>query len=332
MSGDSAALEGRNDDAFLAKVVDQMLSVVDDIYSRSDANAVVGLTTGVFALDDCLGGLFGGDFVLIGGRPGTFKTPLALHMFRCAAACSSADRVPFFFTLEASRIVTCQRMAAQMEGIPVWQLRRAHLGDESWEKLSKATRLLGGDLGEKALLFDRCFDVGSIRQEVEVSSKSGLRPSAIFVDYVQLCRGAAKQALSRADELGAISRELKLLAREYDCPVVALSQVNRVVEDRPGKQAAPSDLRGSGSLEEDADVVLMLRHRSMQPDDVPDEIDRVELEVLIAKQKYGRAGEEFTMWVNPASGALFDECRDMSTYAPPKPSVRRHKRSGIANG
>lgn len=292
------------DRGLMSAAVVQMVSALEAALDvEGEKVGIVGLPTGVMSLDESLGGLFDGDLVVIGGRPGTFKTPIALSMFHHAASLSSGERVPLFFSLEASVVVACQRLAAQRGPALVSEIRRGLVPDKAWDGLSNVVDSLGKKLGAIARLFDDCFDVAAIRREVEYLAGTGVRPSAIFVDYVQLLRGSARQVMTRADELGFISRELKLLGREYQCPVVAVSQVTRGVEERPSKQAVPSDLRGAGSLEEDADVVLLLRRLSTS-----DEVaavggrDLVDIEVLVAKHKYGRTGDATVLSVHPASG------------------------------
>jgi replicative DNA helicase len=251
-------------------------------YLQQHREELVGLPTSFIDLDKLLGGLQRSDLVIIAGRPGTGKTSLALNMAQSAALKHKA--VVGFFTLEMSGEQLVQRMIASETGIDSRRLMVADIHDLEWERFLKAS----GDLSETLVFVD---DTPS-PTPLEIRSKCRRLAAEydldlVIIDYLQLMTGGVRSE-NRQQEISYISRSLKGLARELRVPVVALSQLSRAVEARQDKRPILSDLRESGSLEQDADVVMFIYR-----DELYDELtDRRNIaDIIVAKHRNGPTGQ-----------------------------------------
>ncbi len=258
--------------------------VIDGIFADLLAGrcSAPGLETGYYALDALTTGFHGGELIYCAGRPSMGKTSFVVNVAARVAKRKGA-RVAFF-SLEVDRRSVAQSIAACVTGISLQALRDG--ATITPERHAQAIVELGGLLDRRIFIYDApSLTPSTMRaQAMRQKAKHGL--DLVIVDYLQLMEPGRKFG-SREQEISYISRRLKLLARELNVPVIALSQLNRGVESRTDKRPLMSDLRESGSLEQDADVVLMLyrewyytRNRTQER----------EAQVIVAKQRNGPAG------------------------------------------
>lgn len=265
--------------------------VLAQVYEEAAAvdpsqGSMLGVPTGFRDLDAMLGGLQKSDLVILAARPSMGKTSLALDMVRNIAL---ESKKVAFFSLEMSQQQLASRLLASQSGVGLWQMRTGGLTEDEFAKLSEGTGILS-DL-------DISIDDSPGANIVEIRTKArrlymeqGI--DAIFIDYLQLIQGNAREG--RVQEVSQISQELKNMARELKVPVVALSQLSRKTEDRPDKMPQLSDLRDSGSIEQDADVVMFI-HREDYYD--PESEKKGIAEIKISKHRNGPTGSVDLAWV-----------------------------------
>lgn len=251
-------------------------------YMQSHRGEFVGVPTGFSALDKMLGGLQASDLIIIAGRPSIGKTSFSLNIVQHAATHLPRKTVAVF-SLEMAGEQIVQRLIANMTGIDGQRLRLGQINDEEYDRMTEAI----GRLSEAPIYID---DTPAASPN-EIRSKSrrlyaerGL--DMIVIDYLQLMRSSGRNE-NRVQEIAQISRSLKALARELKVPVIALSQLSRAVEARPDKHPQLSDLRESGSLEQDADVVMFL-YREDAYDKMSERANIAE--VIVAKHRNGPTG------------------------------------------
>lgn len=238
--------------------------LLKDAYERAERadneEAYLGISTGFKDLDDLLGGFQKSDLIILAARPSVGKTSLALDMLRHAALVEK--KKVGFFSLEMSKTQIVDRLLGMQSGVPFWDMRTGKLTDAQFVKLADTM----GELSESDIFIDDKAGqhINEIRTKARrLALEQGL--DIIFVDYLQLMHGSSKE--SRTIEVTEISQGLKNLAKELDIPVVALSQLNRAIEQRQGRRPQLSDLRESGSIEQDADVVMFIdREETWNPD------------------------------------------------------------------
>jgi len=250
--------------------------------------AYLGISTGFKDLDELLGGFQKSDLVIIAARPSVGKTSLALDMMRHAAMVEKKTVV--FFSLEMSQTQIMDRLIGMQSGIPFWEIRTGRLTDKKLMKLADTM----GEFGDTNIYIDDQAGqhINSIRTKARrLKLEHGL--DIIFVDYLQLMHGSSTE--SRTLEVSEISQGLKNIAKELDVPVIALSQLNRAVEQRQGRRPQLSDLRESGSIEQDADVVMFIdREETWNPDTENKGIG----DLSIAKHRNGPTGNIKLAFVN----------------------------------
>ena len=249
------------------------------LYERK--SGITGLSTGFPDLDNITSGLQDADLVIIAGRPGMGKTTLALNIAHQIAV---EEKMPVaFFSLEMSGEQLAQRLLCSYAEIDAQKLRRGFLSTEDWPKLTHAV----GPLSEAPLYIDDTASISALEMRAKarrLKMEKGL--SAVFVDYLQLMRGSERSE-NRQQEISAISRSLKALAKELDCPVIALSQLSRAVEQRPDKRPILSDLLESGGIEANADVVMFIYREDYYDKETE---NKHITEVIVAKQRNGLQG------------------------------------------
>ena len=215
-----------------------------------------GVPTGYIDLDNLLGGLQKSDLIILAARPSMGKTSLALDIMRHVAVNA---KIPVgIFSLEMSKDQLVDRLLSSQSDVNLYKIRTGHLNDEDFEKIGQAM----GELSESPIYIDdaagsNIMEIRTKDRRLQAENGVGL----IVVDYLQLMEGRSKD--NRVNEVSEISRALKLLARELAVPVIALSQLSRGVENRPDKVPQLSDLRESGSIEQDADVVMFIYREDM---------------------------------------------------------------------
>ena len=243
-----------------------------------------GLATGFRDFDAMTGGLEPGQLVIVAARPSVGKTAFALNIADHVAA---NDGAALIFSLEMSRLEVAMRLLAAGTGVSVHAMRTGTRDKNSWDRMTEATTRAG-----KVRLFidDKpAIGIGYVRARARrMKRKQGL--SLIVVDYIGLM---ASQGDNRTQQLGAISRGLKALAKELEVPIIALAQLNRGIEGRQDKRPMMSDLRDSGEIEQDADIVAML-HREANYSDAPEWAGVAEL--LVRKNRNGPIGDLMLGW------------------------------------
>jgi replicative DNA helicase len=250
---------------------------------QNDKGKVRGVPTGFTELDNLLSGLQESDIVIVAARPSMGKTTLALNF---ALNASNQLKTPIgFFSLEMSREQLVDRLLSMQAGIDSWKLRTGNLSEEDFEKLGPAM----GALSELPFYIDDTpsLNVMEIRAKARrLQSEHGL--GLLVVDYLQLISGSQySRESNRVQEISEISRSLKGLARELKVPIIAVSQLSRAVESRPDKTPQLSDLRESGSIEQDADVVMFIYREDYYNADS----DKKNIaQILIKKHRNGPTG------------------------------------------
>lgn len=258
-------------------------------------NAVTGVTTGYGNLDALTAGLQRSDLIILAARPSMGKTAFALNVALNAALAQNVTIA--VFSLEMSREQLMQRLLAIRAKVDLSRLRRpAMLKDEDWESLYKA----GDVLAQAPIYIDdtpalTTLELRARARRLKAEHNLGL----VIVDYLQLMR-STRVTDSRELEISDISRSLKGLAKELDIPVMALSQLNRKVEERTDKRPILADLRESGAIEQDADVIMFIYrddvYKFKKPSERP---DRGEAEIIIGKQRNGPVGVAELIYISP---------------------------------
>jgi replicative DNA helicase len=263
----------------IREVISEYYDHIEYLHEHQEES--IGLPTGFVDLDKLLNGLQDSDLVIVAGRPGMGKTSFALALARHAALKQNA--VVAIFTLEMAATQLVQRLVSSETNIDSQRLQTGRIADSEWEVFARAS----GMLAESRIFID---DTPSptpleIRTKARrLAEEFGL--DLIIIDYLQLMEGGQRTE-NRVQEISRISRALKGLARELDLPVVALSQLSRAVESRDDKHPRLSDLRESGSIEQDADVVMFLyRDEIYNPET---ELQNI-AEIVVAKHRNGPTG------------------------------------------
>ncbi len=264
---------------------DALQETLDNLEARyGDDSELVGVPTGFTDLDAKLHGLQRENLVIIAARPGMGKTSLALGMARNVA--TSTGRPVIFFSMEMGTLELTKRLLAMEARVEATRLWTARLSDGDWSRLGHAV----GRLAEAKLFIDdnpHCTVMEMRAKARRMRARYG-DLALIVVDYIQLMTpSSSKRVENRQVEVSEISRGLKILARELECPVVALSQLNRQVEYRQDKRPMLADLRESGGLEQDADVVTFIYRDEVYN---PASDDRGKAEIIVAKHRNGPTG------------------------------------------
>jgi replicative DNA helicase len=272
---------------------DVLLPSLDRIEELSHGgSAVTGITTGYGELDKILAGLQPSSLTIVGARPATGKTSLALGILAHVGVV--LKRPSLLFSLEMGHLELCQRLLASEARVDGQHIRTGQLKPDDWQKLGVAVSRL-----DSAPIFiddNPNITVMDIRARARRLRKSEGDLGVVMVDYLQLMTGRAK-AENRQVEVAEISRGLKILARELETPVIALSQLSRGLEARQDKRPMLSDLRESGSLEQDADVVLFIYREEQYDRDIPIE-RRGDAEIIVAKHRNGPTGSAHLAFVS----------------------------------
>ena len=279
---------------------------IEALYERKEL--VTGVPTGYHDLDKMTAGLQPSDLIIVAGRPSMGKTAFALNLIEYATTHADNSVPAVIFSLEMSKEQLVQRMLCSLAKVDAGRLRTGHLGESDWPKLTMAA----GQLNDTQLFIDDtpAISVLELRSKARrLKAEHGL--GLIIVDYLQLMRGSNPE--SRQQEISEISRSLKALAKELGLPVVALSQLNRSLESRTDKRPMMADLRESGAIEQDADVIMFVYREAVYCEDCKSR-DRTcekghekDAEIIIGKQRNGPIGTvhltfrgEFTRFENQA--------------------------------
>jgi replicative DNA helicase len=262
----------------------QVADRIDQLFQRDNQSEVTGIPTGYTDLDSMTSGLQPGDLIIVAGRPSMGKTAFSINIAENVALDTGLPVAVFSMEMGATQLAT--RMIGSVGRLDQHRMRTGRLEDEDWVRLTTAL----GRLNEAPIFIDEgaglnSFDVRArARRLHRQTGKLGL----IVIDYLQLMSGASgRQSENRATEISEISRSLKSLAKELDVPVIALSQLNRSLEQRPDKRPVMSDLRESGAIEQDADLILFIYRDQVYNPDSP---DKGTAEIIVAKQRNGPIG------------------------------------------
>jgi replicative DNA helicase len=266
----------------ISKLLASVVERIEDLYNRDDPSDVTGVATGYTDLDRMTAGLQPGDLVIVAGRPSMGKTSLALNMGEHVALVLKKPVAVFSMEMGATQLA--MRLIGSVGRLPAQHLRTGRLQPDDWEKLSSAL----GRLNEAPILIDETPALSAIevRSRARRMHKQYKGLGLVIVDYLQLMQ-ASTTGENRATEISEISRSMKALAKELKVPVVALSQLNRSLEQRPNKRPVMSDLRESGAIEQDADLILFIYRDEVYN---PDTQDKGIAEIIIAKQRNGPIG------------------------------------------
>ncbi|MEW6331901.1 MAG: replicative DNA helicase [Pseudomonadota bacterium] len=283
--------------SLLSKAVDRI-----DTLFRSKSS-ITGVATGYTDLDDMTSGLQPSDLVIIAGRPSMGKTSLAMNIAENAAV---GHKIPVaVFSMEMPGTQLALRMMASLGRINAHRVRTGKLDDDDWPRLTSAVSLLN----EAPIFIDD--SPGLTPMELRARARRLKRENGlgmIVIDYLQLMQSTERNEENRATEISNITRALKGLAKELDVPVIAMSQLNRSVEQRTDKKPVMSDLRESGAIEQDADVILFIYRDEVYNKDSP---VKGTADIIIAKQRNGPIGEvrltflgEYTRFENYTSAGF----------------------------
>ena len=262
----------------LAKVFEK----IDHLYHRDNPSDITGVPTGYTKIDEMTSGLQGGDLIIVAGRPSMGKTALALNFAQFIAVDNGLPVA--IFSMEMSSTQLAQRMLGSIARVDQHKMRTGRLNDSEWSSLSEAM----GKLHETPMYIDEggALTALEVRARARRLKRQYSKLGLIVIDYLQLM-SASTQGENRATEISEISRSLKAMAKELDVPVVALSQLNRALEQRPNKRPQMADLRESGAIEQDADVIVAIYRDEVYNPDTP---EKGTAEAIILKQRNGPIG------------------------------------------
>lgn len=265
----------------IEQILNESFDRLDDLHK--DGSKIRGVPSGYTDLDKMLAGFQRSDMIVLAARPSMGKTALALNFAHNIATQAKAGVL--FFSLEMSKEQLVDRILASESGVDSWKIRTGNLSDEDFEQLGNAM----GALSEAPMFFDDTPGITVLEMRTKARRIAHQKPlGLIIVDYIQLMSGGKSYGDNRVQEISEISRGLKLIARELNVPVIALSQLSRSVETRTPPHPQLADLRESGSIEQDADIVMFLyREEYYNP-----ETERKRItDLFIKKHRNGAVGK-----------------------------------------
>jgi replicative DNA helicase len=281
-------------------LLERAMERIDELFEAK--SSITGLSTGYIDLDNRTSGLQRGDLVIVAGRPSMGKTAFAMNLVENAVLRQEKPVVVFSLEMPAESLVV--RMLASMGRIDQQRLRNGQLVQDDWTRLSSSVAALR----DRKLFIDdtAAISPAELRSRTRRIKREHGDIAMIMVDYLQLMQVPGSDE-GRVNEVSEISRNLKAIAKEFNCPLVALSQLNRSLEQRPNKRPVMSDLRESGSIEQDADVIAFIYRDEVYKEDSP---DKGVAEIIIGKQRNGPIGtvrlafiREFTRFENLANSS-----------------------------
>ncbi|MBM6551229.1 replicative DNA helicase [Marinomonas ostreistagni] len=260
----------------LSKTVDK----IDELYHQE--GSITGLSTGFTDLDAMTSGLQPSDLIIVAGRPSMGKTTFAMNLVENAAMISDLPVVVFSLEMPAEQLM--MRMLSSLGRIDQTRMRSGQLIQEDWDKLMSAVKMLK----DRKLFIDDTAGISptEMRSRVRRIAREHGGVAMVMVDYLQLMQ-IPGYSEGRTNEISEISRSLKAIAKEMNCPMIALSQLNRSLEQRPNKRPVNSDLRESGAIEQDADVISFVYRDEVYHEDTP---HKGVAEIIIGKQRNGPIG------------------------------------------
>lgn len=287
LGGDKLSSEFVNLNKCLSTVVEQ----IDEHFNGNIT--VTGVPSGIADLDELTSGFQDSDLIILGARPSMGKTAFALNCIDTALQ-SKLGKTVQVFSLEMPAKALIYRLIAILGHIDLGKLLKGKLDDDDWPKLAAAVARID-NYGDRLVIDDASsLTPTSLRAKSRRAARRFGHPSLILVDYLQLMRCPGQE--NRVNEISAISQALKALAKEMNCPVIALSQLNRELERRPNKRPINADLRDSGAIEQDADLIMFVyRDESYHPETEHKGI----AEIIIGKARNGPVGTVRTAFIAP---------------------------------
>ena len=259
----------------------QVVERIDELYHREGDSDVTGVPTGFTDLDRMTSGLQQGDLVIVAGRPSMGKTSFSMNIGEHVAI---EQGLPVaVFSMEMGAVQLAQRMVGSVGLLDQHRMRTGKLTESDWPRLTHAVQ----QVQQAQIYIDEspALSAMEVRARARRLARQCGQLGMIIIDYLQLMSGSGGE--NRATEISEISRSLKGLAKELNCPLIALSQLNRSLEQRPNKRPVMSDLRESGAIEQDADVILFIYRDEVYNPDSP---DKGTAEIIIGKQRNGPIG------------------------------------------
>jgi len=280
-----AGAKGRAGFQDINTILTEVMERIDTLYHRDNPSEVTGVPTGFTDLDSMTAGLQEGDLIIVAARPSMGKTAFSLNMAENVAIDSRLPVAVFSMEMSGSQLAT--RMLGSVGRIDQHKLRTAKLNDDDWARLTHAV----GKLHEAPIHIDDKPGLNplELRARARRLHRQYGKLGLVVVDYLQLMSGSSPGE-NRATEISEISRSLKGLAKELKVPVIALSQLNRSVEQRQEKKPVMSDLRESGAIEQDADIILFIYRDEVYNPDSP---HKGKAEIIIGKQRNGPIGSVY---------------------------------------
>lgn len=289
-------------------ILNATVDKIDELYHQE--GAITGLSTGFTDLDDMTSGLQASDLVIVAGRPSMGKTTFAMNLVENATMISDLPVIVFSLEMPSEQLM--MRMLSSLGRIDQTRMRSGQLVSEDWDKLMSAVKMLK----DRKLFIDDSPGISPTEMRSRIRriarEHGGGKVALVMVDYLQLMQ-IPGYSEGRTNEISEISRSLKAIAKEMECPMVALSQLNRSLENRPNKRPVNSDLRESGAIEQDADIISFVYRDEVYNEDTP---YKGVAEIIIGKQRNGPIGTcrlafvgKYTRFEDLAPGAYqdFDE-------------------------
>jgi replicative DNA helicase len=284
----------------MKEIVKSSFKTIESLYEKKEH--ITGVASGFADIDDLTSGFQPSDLVIIAGRPSMGKTAFALNIAQHAAL--KSKKTVAIFSLEMAKEQLVMRMLCSEARIDAHRLRSGFLGTTDWPKLSTAA----GRLAEASIFIDDTPAISSMEMRAKtrrLKADKGL--DLLIVDYLQLMSG--RRSDSREQEISEISRSCKALAKELGVPVLALSQLNRGVESRQDKRPILADLRESGAIEQDADVIIFIYRDEVYN---KESMDKGVAEIIIGKQRNGPVGTRKLTWMDKYT--RFEDMTDRDSY------------------
>ena len=288
----------------LVPVLDVLKSVMATTQLAAENKiTATGIPTGIERLDSITGGLIDGHLIIVGARPSMGKTALAMNIaYNVASGC---DKSVAIFSLEMTQEQLATRLLSSAARVNSRKIKEGNLYEFEWVNLTRAV----GEVSEAKIFIDDtpAISVRQVRARCrKLRKEHGL--DMVVVDYLQLMGGGSKYNQNREGEISSISRGLKALAKEMNVPVLALSQLNRSLEQRPNKRPRLSDLRESGAIEQDADIIMFLYRDIVYRKDA----DALAAEIIVGKNRDGGTGTAPARFIKEYT--LFDDMPEEQTY------------------
>jgi len=293
---------GRQGFVAIPPLLNQVVERIETLYARDNPSDITGIATGFTDLDRMTSGLQPGDLIIVAGRPSMGKTAFSINIAENVAL--ESNKPVAIFSMEMGGTQLAMRMIGSVGRLNQHSLRTGRLEEEDWPRMTHAL----GQLNDAPIFIDETAALNALelRSRARRLHRQHDGLGLIVIDYIQLMSSpGGKASENRATEISVISRSLKSLAKELHVPVIALSQLNRSLEQRPNKRPVMSDLRESGAIEQDADLILFIYRDEVYN---PDTQDKGKAEIIVGKQRNGPIGKveltfrgEFTRFENYAS-------------------------------